>query len=83
MTVHVVAIVGAGIGAEHLAAYRTLPERFRVKTLCDLDAARAAPLLGEGTTYAGDMAEVLADPEISIVDICLRHTSIWRPPLPR
>ncbi|MEO1421602.1 MAG: Gfo/Idh/MocA family oxidoreductase [Pseudomonadota bacterium] len=71
MTVHVVAIVGAGIGAEHLAAYRTLPERFRVKTLCDLDAARAAPLLGEGTTYAGDMAEVLADPEISIVDICL------------
>jgi predicted dehydrogenase len=36
-----VAIIGAGIGAEHLVGYRALPDRFTVATLCDLDTARA------------------------------------------
>jgi predicted dehydrogenase len=36
-----VAIIGAGIGAEHLAGYRALPDRFAVATLCDLDTDRA------------------------------------------
>ncbi|MEL6678811.1 MAG: Gfo/Idh/MocA family oxidoreductase, partial [Pseudomonadota bacterium] len=71
VTRHRVAIVGAGIGAEHLAAYRALPERFTVRTICDLDTARAAPLLGTTMRYTADLAEVLADGEIDVVDVCL------------
>lgn len=68
-----VAIIGAGIGAEHLAGYATLPDRFRVTTLCDLDEARAkavaAPYPSVSTT--GSLTDVLADPSIDIIDICL------------
>lgn len=73
MTKYGVAIIGAGIGAEHLAAYRGLPARFRVQTVCDLDQARAQRVLGgsPGTTYSSDLAEVLADEAVDIVDICL------------
>ena len=34
-----VAIIGAGIGREHLAGYRALPDRFAVRWLIDLDTA--------------------------------------------
>ena len=36
-----VAILGAGIGAEHLAGYQELQDRYDVAVLCDLDAERA------------------------------------------
>lgn len=67
-----VAILGAGIGAEHLAGYRALPERFTVTTLCDLDQGRAQ-LLAEGSEIAvtDDLEAVLADPAVDLVDICL------------
>lgn len=67
------AIVGAGIGAEHLAGYRALPDRFRVAVMCDLDTARAAKATGGDPAIAvsGDLASVLADPEIDLIDICL------------
>ena len=66
------AIIGAGIGAEHLDGYRALPHEFRVKTLCDLDTARAHSVVQDdpiGVTT--ELAEVLADPEIDLVDVCL------------
>lgn len=67
-----VAIVGAGIGAEHLDAYRQLPDRFHVKTVCDLDGARAASIVGDDDiAVETDFSTVLADPAIDIVDICL------------
>ena len=68
-----VAIIGAGIGGDHLKGYAALPEHFRVKTICDLNEARARALAdqAEGTGVTGDFAGVLADPEIDIVDICL------------
>jgi predicted dehydrogenase len=67
-----VAIVGAGIGAEHLSGYLALPDRFAVAAICDLDLARARPL-GEraGCPVIGDHRAVLADPSIDLVDICL------------
>ncbi len=69
---HRVAIVGAGIGAEHLKAYLTLPERFEVACLCDLDLARAKGLASpHGLRCESDLDTVLADPAIEIVDICL------------
>lgn len=68
-----VAIIGAGIGREHLAAYLQLPEKFRVTTLCDLDEARAKDILTNslGTHYTADIESVLQDSSIDVVDICL------------
>lgn len=68
-----VAIIGAGIGAQHLAGYAALPERFRVKTVCDLDEARGRSLADKckGAGFTTDVGEVLSDPEIDIVDVCL------------
>jgi predicted dehydrogenase len=68
-----VAILGAGIGREHLAGYRALPGRFQVAALADLDTARALMVL-EGDTsvrVSDDIDAVLADPTIDLIDICL------------
>lgn len=67
-----VAIIGAGIGAQHAAGYAQLPDRFVVKTICDLNEERGRPVAEKyGTTYTGDYASVLADPEVDIVDVAL------------
>lgn len=67
-----VAIIGAGIGREHLAGYRALPERFSVQTLCDLNRDRAAEVVGtEPIRLESDFSAVLADPNIDLIDICL------------
>lgn len=68
-----VAIIGAGIGAEHLAGYRALPNRFSVRTLCDLDTGRARAAIGAGGGIAitGNLDAVLDDPEIDLIDVCL------------
>lgn len=68
-----VAIVGAGIGAEHLAGYRALPERFAVSTLCDLDTDRARKVTAGDPAIAvtADLDTVLGDPDIDLVDVCL------------
>lgn len=68
-----VAVVGAGIGAEHLAGYRAHPTRFRVPLLCDTDAARGRAVAdqADGTDWVSDLGAVLGNPEIDIVDVCL------------
>ncbi|MEL6531544.1 MAG: Gfo/Idh/MocA family oxidoreductase [Pseudomonadota bacterium] len=68
-----VAILGAGIGAQHLAAYRALPAQFAVRTICDLDLDRARAMVGpdNGIRLTDKLAEVYADPSVELVDICL------------
>ncbi|WP_298841549.1 Gfo/Idh/MocA family oxidoreductase [uncultured Roseobacter sp.] len=67
-----VAILGAGIGSQHLAAYRTLPEKFIVEMLVDQDEARAEGLReGDSFTTATDIDAALQRPEIDVVDVCL------------
>ncbi|MBT8458161.1 MAG: Gfo/Idh/MocA family oxidoreductase [Boseongicola sp.] len=68
-----VCIVGAGIGAEHLAGYARLPDRFRVHSICDLDEARGQALAAThpGTSFSADYGGALSNPEIDIFDICL------------
>lgn len=70
---YVVSIVGAGIGAAHMAGFSAVSDRFRVKNICELDEARGRGLAGQfdGVGFTGDLAGVLTDPEIDIVDICL------------
>ncbi len=68
-----VAILGAGIGREHLAGYRALPGRFQVRWLCDLDTARAYTVLGgdPGPQVSEDIEAAIDDPETDLIDICL------------
>lgn len=68
-----VAIIGAGIGAEHLAGYRAAPDRFEVAKICDLDTERATALKGNDAALeiVSDIAGVLIDDKIDLVDICL------------
>lgn len=65
-----VAILGAGIGAQHLEAYRTMPELFTVAAFCDLDVERAKAVAPDIAIFA-DAAEIMARDDIDLVDICL------------
>ncbi|MEM9344718.1 MAG: Gfo/Idh/MocA family oxidoreductase [Pseudomonadota bacterium] len=65
-----VGLIGARIGAEHMAAYRALPELYDVRWVCDLDTARAERIAGSARTST-EISEVLSDPAVDIVDICL------------
>lgn len=71
--IRTVSILGAGIGAQHMAGYAAVPDRFRVKNICELNAARGQALADQyyGVGVTADFAGVLADPEIDVVDICL------------
>lgn len=67
-----VALIGAGIGREHLAAYRQLPTLFSVDTLVDQDLARAESLRkADGLAIETDLQSALDDPHIDLIDICL------------
>ena len=68
-----VGIVGAGIGAEHFQAYLALADRFEVRYVCDLDDARAAQAVSgrKAVTITRNLDQILADPEIDLVDVCL------------
>ncbi|QJF49955.1 Gfo/Idh/MocA family protein [Roseobacter ponti] len=67
-----VAILGAGIGREHLLAYRRLPEKYQVLTVVDQNTARAEELRQNDTfAVAEDVMAALNDPDIDLVDICL------------
>lgn len=67
-----VAIIGAGIGREHLQGYQALPGQFTVKTLCDIDQERAKDVIGNADIgISTDFLGVLNDEDIDLVDICL------------
>lgn len=67
-----VAIIGAGIGREHVNGFLAVPDRFRIAAICDLDAERAAPLVeAAGAVYEPDLSKLLADPAIDMIDVCL------------
>ncbi len=70
-----VGIVGVGIGTEHLIGLLNYPETYEVRYLCDRDvdrARRAAENAAVPQVRSCElMQELLDDPEIDIVDICL------------
>ena len=67
-----VAILGAGIGAEHLDAYLQLTDLFEVAYVCDLDLERAQSLArSSGAKAIDDMAVAFADPCIDLIDVSL------------
>lgn len=67
-----VAILGAGIGREHLAAYRTLPDKFSVGMLIDQDRPRIENIRAQDDFVAAtDIDAALENPAIDLIDICL------------
>jgi predicted dehydrogenase len=68
-----VAVVGAGIGAQHVEGYLANPGRFEVAVICDLDRARAETLAAKapGAAVETGLDAVLAREDIGIVDVCL------------
>lgn len=68
-----VAIIGAGIGAEHLEGFRMLPDRFAVRAVCDLDLERAEALVGGDPNIAilDTLEAALTLPHVDLVDVCL------------
>ena len=66
-----IAIIGAGIGAQHLDAFRALPDLYETAAICDLDLDRAKALAVGRITFCDDFEAVLRDPAIDIIDICL------------
>ena len=67
------AIVGAGfMGSAHAANYAALGERVRVKAVCGRSPERAARVAAVvGAEPAVELDDVLADPEIEAVDVCV------------
>lgn len=66
-----VGVVGAGIGASHVEAYRALPDLYDVAVLCDIDPVRAEAVAAAHGVAATTTAfeDLLAD-GLDIVDIC-------------
>jgi predicted dehydrogenase len=64
-----VAVLGGGIGAQHLAAYATLPE-FQVTMLVDHDQTRL-DTLATGAIRAETDIDAALGSDVDIIDICL------------
>jgi predicted dehydrogenase len=66
-----VGIVGAGIGANHIDAFRELPEQFAVEALCDLNGERARQVATERgvPTVLTSYDELLAR-DLDLIDVC-------------
>ena len=68
-----VAIVGAGIGAQHVTGYAANPDLYDVAVICDRDVARATALAVKcGASVHADYDDaLLTRADIDIIDICL------------
>jgi predicted dehydrogenase len=67
-----VGLVGCGIGASHARAYATLPERFTLAAICDLDETKARALAEEHGVprVVGDFADLCRMDDLDVIDIC-------------
>ena len=66
-----VAILGAGIGREHLEAYRKLQDQFQVTVIADRDTTRAE-LLRHGDSFrVVDTIEAAIASDVNVIDVCL------------
>ena len=67
-----IAVVGSGIGVEHIKGYQELPELFEVKVLCDVNVERAFPVAENYgiRKVVGNFDKVCARPDIDVIDLC-------------
>jgi predicted dehydrogenase len=67
-----VAVVGCGIGKEHVEAYQRLSDRFEVLAICDVDQAKAQNL---AATYqipraVDDLTALCYMDDLDVIDLC-------------
>jgi predicted dehydrogenase len=71
-----IGMVGCGgIAGAHMAGFALIPDQARITAVCDVDEARArsaAERAGGATVYA-DFNQMMEDPAVDVVDICLPH----------
>lgn len=67
-----VAVVGCGIGASHVRAYKTLPAQFDLTTICDLDEPKARALAAEHGVprVVNDFGALCRLDDLDVIDIC-------------
>ncbi|MGP1395026.1 MAG: Gfo/Idh/MocA family protein [Inquilinaceae bacterium] len=67
-----VAIVGTGIGREHLAGFKALPDLYDVAAVCDIDRNRAEALAAAFGVRRVEtrLDALLGDPAIDVIDLC-------------
>ena len=70
MTVRGAAVVGLGIGTEHVRAMRRLPERFQVRAVCDPDDARSGAVAERIGADVQPLEAVLRRDDIDVVALC-------------
>jgi len=67
-----VAVVGGGVGQQHISAFQQLPEQFEVVALCDIDVdkARGAAAKYNVPRVASDIAQLCRMDDLDVIDIC-------------
>src|SRR5271155_5474216 len=67
-----IAVVGSGIGVEHLKGFQELPELFDLKVLCDISLERALPVAEKYgiPKVAESFDDVCRRADIDVIDIC-------------
>ena len=70
MTVHGAAVVGLGIGTEHVRAMRRLPERFQVRAVCDPDETRSRAVAERIGADVQPLGDVLRRDDVEVVALC-------------
>jgi predicted dehydrogenase len=64
------AVVGLGIGTEHVRAMRRLPERFQVRAVCDPDQARSTVVAERIGADVQSLDDILRRDDIDVVALC-------------
>jgi predicted dehydrogenase len=67
-----VAVVGAGIGSQHIKAYQNLPDQFDLVALCDIDPAKASQVARELNVreVVHDFRDLLTRTDVDVIDLC-------------
>jgi predicted dehydrogenase len=67
-----VAVVGTGVGKQHVAAFQQLAEQFEVLAVCDIDADKARMVAADYNVacVATDIAQLCRMDDLDVIDIC-------------
>ena len=67
-----VAVVGAGIGSQHIKAYQNLPDHFDLVALCDVDPAKASQVARDLNVkqVVHDFRDLLTRTDVDVIDLC-------------
>jgi predicted dehydrogenase len=68
------AVAGLGWWGQHVVRRLAGSDRLRIVAAVETDATRAALAAQHGLRFAGDLAEVLGDPDIDAVILCTPHS---------